>query len=464
MDVAQQLTERVRALGWPDDAGLRFAAAARGHNVVAELAPSPAWCSPLLAAVLQHATSTGMRTVVLVAPAMLGELLATLGALVDGTSISVSTATDTGAQVLVATPAAALALHQRSQFRPDDIGAVVFAWPETWDDDDAVAAIIQDIPRDAQRVVITTRVDHPVTQGVVERYARKASSVAMPPGESGIAARPAAVTVVPSPWHARAQRAAAFARHAPQRPMVVWTADARDHAVIRHAFGSLPAGVTIITTATSDTDAASVLCYDLPTPAVLRNFGSAAMALLVPPGTESYVARIAPRRTPLDLSGFAEQLRERDRARCGEIAAALEQQDLAGPLYALAPLFEEHDPQQVAAALYQLWTRSTIPAAAPAAPSVPARHSAPSVLAKLWVGAGKKDDATVADLVAILVREVGMDRAEIGRIELRDTFALVEVPADDAEAIATRLTGLTLRRRKLLARVDSRRAAQRGGP
>ncbi len=464
MDVAQQLAGRLAALGWPDDAGGRFAAAARGHNLVAELPPSPAWCSPLLAAVLQHAASSAVRTLILAAPAMLAEWTATVGALIDGTAIRASTAPDRDAHVLIATPGGALALHQQSQLHPDEIGAVVFAWAEAWDDDDALAAVLQDMPREAQRIVITTRIDQPASQALMERYARKAATVPMVRGEeAGPRALPA--TVIASPWRARAQRVAGFAHRVPQRPLAIWTADTRDHAIIRHAFGSLPGDVSVNTTIPAA--ARCVLYYDLPTPAVMQTADAAAQAaLLVPPGTDPYVARIAPRQTPLDLSGFADGMHERDHARRAEIVAAIGRHELAGAFYALSPLFEEHDPQQVAAALYALWTR-TGTATAPTQPThapAPARRAEPAALVKLWVGAGKKDDATVADLVAILVREVGMDRADIGRIELRDTFALVEVPAPDADAIALRLTGLTLRRRKLLARVDSRRAAQRGGP
>lgn len=84
-------------------------------------------------------------------------------------------------------------------------------------------------------------------------------------------------------------------------------------------------------------------------------------------------------------------------------------------------------------------------------------------MAKLWVGAGKKDDATPGDLVAVLVKEAGLDRTLIGRIELRDTFALVEVPASEADRLAAALTGLTIRRRRLVARVD-RGIPARSGP
>jgi ATP-dependent RNA helicase DeaD len=67
---------------------------------------------------------------------------------------------------------------------------------------------------------------------------------------------------------------------------------------------------------------------------------------------------------------------------------------------------------------------------------------------------GRRDEATTGDLVAVLIKEVGLAREAIGRIELRETFSLVEVPAGDAERVARALTGLTVRRRKLVARVD----------
>ena len=84
-------------------------------------------------------------------------------------------------------------------------------------------------------------------------------------------------------------------------------------------------------------------------------------------------------------------------------------------LLTLAPLFERHDPAAVAAALYELWT-SAAGATAPAAlPDIPAT-------ARVYVGIGKKDGATVNDLVAVLTKDVRLERAKIGRVELRDAF------------------------------------------
>jgi ATP-dependent RNA helicase DeaD len=72
----------------------------------------------------------------------------------------------------------------------------------------------------------------------------------------------------------------------------------------------------------------------------------------------------------------------------------------------------------------------------------------------VYVGIGKKDGATVNDLVAALTKELRVERGKIGRVELRDAFALVELPAQDAERIAGELNGMTIRRRRVTARVD----------
>ena len=45
---------------------------------------------------------------------------------------------------------------------------------------------------------------------------------------------------------------------------------------------------------------------------------------------------------------------------------------------------------------------------------------------RVFVGVGKKDGATVNDLVAVLTKDVRVERGKIGRVELRDAFSLVE--------------------------------------
>jgi ATP-dependent RNA helicase DeaD len=205
-----------------------------------------------------------------------------------------------------------------------------------------------------------------------------------------------------------------------------------------------------------------VIAFDLPSAERLGQLVSAGeVVLLVPPGTERYVERLATPRRPLRLPGALDAATTAAAAQRAAIVRALETGAPDRALLTLAPLFERHDPAAVAAALYQLWT-SAAGAAVPAAlPDIPAT-------ARVYVGIGKKDGATANDLVAVLTKEVRVERGKIGRVELRDAYSLIELPAQDAERVAGALNGVTIRRRRVTARVDrggpSRPPADRGGP
>ena len=84
---------------------------------------------------------------------------------------------------------------------------------------------------------------------------------------------------------------------------------------------------------------------------------------------------------------------------------------------------------------------------APAAPAAPA-------IAKVWVSIGKKDGVTPADLVGALTKELRVERTAIGRVELRDGFCLIELPAADADRIAQALSGKMIRKVRVTARLD----------
>ena len=76
---------------------------------------------------------------------------------------------------------------------------------------------------------------------------------------------------------------------------------------------------------------------------------------------------------------------------------------------------------------------------------------------RVFVGLGKKDRASAKDLVGALIREAGIAKGDIGRIEVRETFSLVEVGAAAAEQAVRGLTGTTIRGRRVVARLDRER-------
>ncbi|HET7790248.1 MAG TPA: DbpA RNA binding domain-containing protein, partial [Gemmatimonadales bacterium] len=111
---------------------------------------------------------------------------------------------------------------------------------------------------------------------------------------------------------------------------------------------------------------------------------------------------------------------------------------------------------EVAAALLAR-SRGPEPAGdAPAAPAAPgdARWT------KIFVNVGKKDGVGAKDLVGALIREVKVDKADIGKIETRETFSTVLLAARAADRAVRGLSGISIRGRRVTARPDKFAAAE----
>jgi ATP-dependent RNA helicase DeaD len=251
-------------------------------------------------------------------------------------------------------------------------------------------------------------------------------------------------------WSRRAEALAALIEAEDPETLTVWCADQRSATMAESA---LPVGDDSIQIVTGAAPRSTlVVAWDLPTPAELANLAAAGeVVLLVPPHAAGYVTQITSRRIPVRLRSALDDARDEAARRRSAVQAEIDRGDLDGELLSLAPLFERHDSARVAAALHRLWRRRPVEPGAVEAAAVSA--GAGQVL-RVWVGVGKKDGATPADLVAALAREVGVPAAGIGRVEIRELFSLVEVPAGEAEEIARKLTGKIIRRRRVVAKVD----------
>lgn len=139
------------------------------------------------------------------------------------------------------------------------------------------------------------------------------------------------------------------------------------------------------------------------------------------------------------------------------VERALEEEDLDAQLALLAPLLERRGAEEVAAALSAMLRRRAPAAEAPAVEAAP--QAAPAFV-RLFVSAGQKDRLRPADLVGAITGESGIPGDKVGRIEIRDTFSVVEVAADAADRVIRALNGTTLRGRSL--RVDYDRRASPG--
>jgi len=76
---------------------------------------------------------------------------------------------------------------------------------------------------------------------------------------------------------------------------------------------------------------------------------------------------------------------------------------------------------------------------------------------RLFVGVGRQAGVKPGDLVGAITGEAGVSAGDIGKIEMADRFALVEVPEDLADGIISALRATTIRGKKPTVRRESDR-------
>lgn len=428
---------------------------ARGHNIVALAPPAAVYAVPAVAAALSasHGSDATPRLLVLAAASALEEWRAALGALAPGTGLRIQAShgpsraarrlRDRSLDILVVTPETALDLVRRSALKMDALPGLLLAWPETWDDAEQIAPLMQDLPGDAQRIIYTGKPDTSWT--LVERYARKALTLGLPAPDQEPMPPAGPVRIVTAAWGDRARVLASVIETLDPSNPVVWTAWPDPRA------GAVPHGEVVLTGGEAP-DGDLVIALDLPDATRLRQLlASGPVVLLVPPHGRDWVARIAAPVSPLRLPDAAGAASARAAERRAAIRRTVEEGGLDGAHLALGPLLDRYDPADVAAALYQLWTEAQ---GRPVAPALERAPAPAADTARIWVGVGRKDGATPNDLVGALTREVGVDRGKIGKVDIRELYTLVEVPAGEAETIARNLMGRTIRRRRVTARLD----------
>lgn len=324
------------------------------------------------------------------------------------------------------------ALVTRSALKLDALSTVVVAWPEALVSGEHAAALdtLLAEAHAARRIVLSW---NPAVLGdFLERHARRALIVGAPaPPVDGSGASPgplgpARYAVVPQFRRHAAGRAVLEALDA-QRPFI-WEGGTVD------AIPGTPAP-----------DA--VLCTRLPTReqfAALARHGEP--VLLVTAAQLPYLRSLAGPLVAVPLPSAADRARDRIEALGAEIERLVADGAVDAELVLLSPLFERFDPAEVAAALLAISQRPSVvsqPAVSPTA-----------TWTRVFVNVGKKDRVAAKDLVGALIREVGLEKNHLGRIDVRDTFTLLEVTPAVAEKVVRGLTGVTIRGRRAQARLD----------
>ncbi len=326
--------------------------------------------------------------------------------------------------VLAGSPADLAALVTRSALKLDTLETLVIAWPESFSAE--LDTLLGEAP-EARRVILSWD-PHGLTD-FIERHARRAEIVGDIPLDSS--ARPlgsvasARYAVVPAARRAVAVRNVLDAVRS-VRPYVWRGGDVTAPAELPDA----------------------VVATTLPTREELRLLAAIAQPLVVALAAQIPYLKSIASLSPFGLPSAADRALDRGAALRAAISARLTQGDVDAELAVLAPLFEEHDPALVAGALLAISRQ-------PSAVSQPSPVASPqSGWAKVFVTVGTKDRASAKDLVGALIKEVGLQKGQIGKIDVRETFSLVEVSPDAAEQAVRRLSGVSIRGRRVSARPD----------
>ncbi|MBI4419399.1 MAG: DbpA RNA binding domain-containing protein [Gemmatimonadetes bacterium] len=338
---------------------------------------------------------------------------------------------------LVASPTGALQLVEMSRLRLDQLAAIALLWPELWaGGDHPVADSLLAEARQAQRVIATG--DAEAVRDVVERHARRAPlAVAARVPERPLAG--ARYLVVDGEKRGVAIRAVLDTLD-PEATLLWEPADDGFERWVE--FGEDP-GVTIAQAAPAERRFDVAVAAELPSAEVLAALAATArdVVVLVRASQIPYLQRIAHPLKSLRLAGPADHARERAHALRQAVRDRIASGDVAGPLLALGPLFDEYDPALVAAALARIGgTPEEAPAPLPA-------------WVRVQVNVGRRDHVRPSDLVGALLNGVGLAKDHVGRIDIREHQATVEIRAQDAERAVHGLAQLTVRGRSLSARI-----------
>jgi len=435
--------------------------ATRGHNLVFVAPPSAAWAAPVLSGLIARLAAEPMGpALALCPPEAVDEWARVAAHLARGTSLRVAGAHAPGrltrliksdaVHLAFAAPETVHELVRRAALKMDQLSAILLLWPEAWAGEELLATLLQDAPRETQRIVVTT--DPGASAALVERYCWRAPVVdVLGPDWTG---SPPAVRSTPVSWNNRLAVLGDLVEQLDPESLAIWTADTGDHGSIASALASWGVEATITTGLPGKSSL--IIAYDLPVPERLRELAALGeVLLLIPPGTEAFAARLAPNRRPVHARGLLDKAQgELDEVR-RSIAGSLSHGPAPASYQALAPLLERYEATAVAAALLELWIAARTGAPEPA----PAPAALPGAPVRIWVGVGKKDMATAHDLVGLLVKDVGVPRESVGKVELRDAFSLVELKGvADPEQVAERMAGKMIRKRRVVARVDRGRS------
>jgi ATP-dependent RNA helicase DeaD len=212
----------------------------------------------------------------------------------------------------------------------------------------------------------------------------------------------------------------------------------------------------------------TVIFYQPPvSPAELQRVALAKpvqIVALAAPGEVPWLRELASGRlTPLNLHGPERRARDREEAVRQELRAVLARGVPPREVISLEPLLLEFEGTELAAAALTLLERERAQRrAAEANPAPVARarpdgersHGATAGMTRLFMTVGTRDGVKVGDLMGIVAGEGGIPGDRVGKIDLRESHALIEVAEADAASVITRVNGSMIKGRRVVVRAE----------
>jgi ATP-dependent RNA helicase DeaD len=371
-------------------------------------------------------------------------------------------------QIVAGAPAELAALLQSSALKPESVRAVVFAWLDPiLESDDAkpLENLLGELPKEGARVVLAAEVT-PALEALIERYARRARRAPEAAPEEGQAPMNAEYVASAASGRSASLRRLLDALDLPRALIYARTDEARREAAsVARALGYPSDAVRVSGEGEGTMGGDPLVMLELPTSrqelrALVGTTGRRLYAIVQPSQIASLKGLLGGGTVaPVAIIDAAERARGRDAAMRASLRDVLTSADVRREVLALEPLLAEFDGIEIAAAALRMLEQHK-----PARPVHSATHATP--MQKLFVNLGEKDGIRAQEIIAAVTTEAGIPGSQVGKVEVRDTHSIVEVAASVAELVVGKLTGASVRGRRVQARLDTPRGErpERSGP
>ena len=403
---------------------------------------------------------------------------------------------------IAATPTTLVALLKSASVKLSGVQHVVIAWADELFDareDETLEVVLAEIPKEASRIVVADRLT-PAVEALVERHLRRASRQASATETGASATLDIRYVSTEASTRRAALRRLLDDLDPPSAIIVASSAKGADEArAVLASLGYEGDALVRVSTEPIEEQAALVVFYDLPaTGEQVAKVGATepaqAVALVAPRQVPALRRLTTGTVAPLDVSPVAAKARSRDEKLRSALRAELNAGFPAREVMALEPLLAEFDGLEIAAAAVRLIERERseartrrVEAERPVErvserapehserserserPERPERSERaaggerpPSRSAggfsRVFLGIGERDGVKPGDLVGAITGESGITSDRIGKLEIRDSHTVAEIAAGDADTVVEKMNGVSLKGRRVTARIDDRPA------